>query len=462
LIAGGVGGGIMLLGVAFVVAILIMTREPTQEPRLAAGTRQDSQPRVPVQPTRATPRRDEQPMPRPREQPAEETKPTARTDPPPMNEGFGQPSKPPVEAKPEKSHWDVEPDPAEASFKGPFSTGFLKIPFGMELAYPTGPSPYVAAIPANIGNDGVGYVFDLRTLKQVGKPLRGTFSVFSEASLSQDGTYLAVKDNDKGTNALDIYSVATGRSVSFQLDQRPDIYVNAFDFVGKDRLFTTKQEGKFPSDDVPVTCQVWDLATGQVLAEYIHPGLFNRRFECFTPGRRYLISEEVDTIKGYWLVAREVATGKIVGEFEFQHKTDKWGGGCGMAVSPDGKELALLWRVGERPDTWGRIRVWDLATKKQVCDHHLGYTPNHLDSLAFAGGDRSIQWLPDGSGWLVCDHLVVSCKNGMIVNRIPPEPTDTTGMVQHRFLDVNMCSQLEGRHEKKLSLIKLDGMPKKN
>src|SRR5205085_9739567 len=132
--------------------------------------------------------------------------------------------------------------------------------------------------------------------------------------------------------------------------------------------------------------QVWDANTGKEVTRFEVDLVFHWKWGAISPGGKYLALEKTETLSGYQLLAFDLETGKRVGEVEFQGKKDTWGQACGMSFSPDGKELAMVWRLAKKPDTWGHLMVFEVETGKKVADHTLGYAMKDMD-LALSMGN---------------------------------------------------------------------------
>jgi hypothetical protein len=336
-----------------------------------------------------------------------------------------EPAKPAHEA--EEAKWEVNPDPGPEFAKGPCNLKTL-IDFKGPLVYSTAPSsPYVALAPAKATN--VMVVVDLRTMKQYGAPIAGNFNAFNftNLTLSPDGDYFAARINhDLGAKVptkIAVWSVATGKQIHLlELDPNHIMKLGLIDFRGKDQLFTMKHEHEFPDPSTKSTYQTWDLKTGRVMSEFSTNHVYAARWAGLSPGRRYMIQEETGTVSGYHLLVWDLDTGKNVGDIEFQGKKDKWGSAAGFAFSPDGEQVAMLWWQSEKPKRWGRLLCFDVKTGKKVHDYPIGYAFPHLDSVAGVGGTRSIQWIPDNSGWLLFCHVLIDRKTGTVLGKLAPEP----------------------------------------
>jgi WD40 repeat protein len=321
--------------------------------------------------------------------------------------------------------WDVQLDPTPAPIKGPFDTKTsLPVAFMGRTVYSTQPSPFVALTPAKTKD--TLQVYDLRTMKEVGKPIQAKLD-HDGLTLSPDGAYLAGRVRGQQP-AVEVWSVAEGKSLrTIPLAEKGPLNVPLLEFVGKGKLITEKDWNSEP------VYQVWDVESGKEDLTFSYTLEFHPKWGGVSPGGRYLVMEQTGTLIGYHLVAFDLKAGKKVGDFEFQGKKDQWGQACGLSFSPDGTELAMVWRLKNK-DCWGRIWVWDVKTGKQLFNHAIGNELKWMDSLWFNGGVRTFQWTPDGSGWLLFGHLLIDHDTGAVVGKLGPEP-NSLGPMERRFLD---------------------------
>jgi hypothetical protein len=327
--------------------------------------------------------------------------------------------------------WKLKPDPAPepAAGKPQNSTGAIPLAPGLarvELA--PAPAPFVAVTPG--GKRGTGQplagdqvrVYDLRTLQPLGPAFPVPTDFGETLVLAPDGRHLAARA--KGAHAtVEVWSAETGKSVrKIDVDADPKRFAFPVQFVAKDRLLTMCHDARHPDPGQKTVYQVWDVTTGKELVKFETDLVYDWRWGAISPGGRYLVVEKTETVTGYQLLAWDLTTGEQVAEVEFQPKAEAWGIGSGVAFSPDGKELAVVWWQ-RKPDQWGRVRVFDVATGKKVADHALGFAMKSMDSLGKSGiSGRALAWLPDGSGWLVHGHLLVDRKTGAVTGKLGPEP----------------------------------------
>jgi WD40 repeat protein len=359
--------------------------------------------------------------------------------------------------EPEPVSWQVQPDPASAKVQLPADLKTaIPIKFMGRTLFPTLPSPFVALTPRESKDELV--VYDLRQLKPAGVPLKIKPDTFVAShgllSLSPDGNRLATVVRGANQPTLEVFSFATGKSQRrITVDDAPKMRIGFIDFVANDRLITGQHESDHPDSETTTTYQIWDLGTGKELAKWSHDLVFDRRWATLSPGGNYLVMEHTQGRKGYFILFWDLATGQLAGRMEFQAPDEPWGQAGGLAFSPDGQELAMLWRLN-KPDCWGRLMVFDVTTGKKVLDHKLDKLIPQIESLWHHGGTKSLQWIPDRSGWLLFGHLLIDRAQGTVLGKIPPEP-DTISPLDRRFLDRDHVTGIEGRFKPNFVILTL-------
>jgi WD40 repeat protein len=218
-------------------------------------------------------------------------------------------------------------------------------------------------------------------------------------ALSPDGKALVVSDADEGDNAVQLWDLASRRSVRLLTGHKRAVWCVAFAPSG--RVFATgsgdntiklwdiakkEQLREFQHDTVVISVAfspdgklmaasngdsvlVWDLATGQKAAQLSQACRVR-----FSPNGNLLATSSGDTVR-LW----DVATWQNMATMKGQ-KTDV----LGMAFSPDGRNLATR-------DGGGTLWLWDLAQKPVVIASSRGHTPTTPPS--FAG---IVTFSPDG------------------------------------------------------------------
>jgi hypothetical protein len=346
--------------------------------------------------------------------------------------------------------WHLEPDPLPVAVMGPAdpSASIAIAGFGGQVLFPTRPSDFVALNPPGGKELAPFQVYDLRTMQPVGRPIAANWKAdgpYDRLALSPDGAYFAARVKGHPPT-VEVWSVVTGdRLNGLQVGADRRWSVVAVDFLGKDRLLVVTSTNEFGMSG-EATYQTWDVAAGKKVAELSCDVVYNRKWCALSPGGRYLVQEKRARGGGQHLLLWEPAAGKLVADVEFLREKEP-GNAAGLAFSPDGEEVALLWRVGKRPDVWGRLLCWDVRTGRKVVDHPIGFGWRQIDAIWEDGG--TIQWCPDRSGWLVFGHLLVDHDSGAVVWRFPPEPHHSGDFMPRRFLDRDHVTTEDGVLDKR-------------
>jgi hypothetical protein len=161
---------------------------------------------------------------------------------------------------------------------------------------------------------------------------------------------------------------------------------------------------------------------------------------------------EKTELYSYRLLAWDLTTGQEAGEAEFQGGHEPWGQACGMAFSPDGKQLALVWRLG-RKDLFGHVVVFDVAQGRTIATVPLDYTMKSIGlTMQISRGRASLQWTPGGDAWLLLGHLLVDSKTGASIGRIGREPKNTWEVQPRGFLGPNFLTDIvDQSHQQQLT-----------
>jgi hypothetical protein len=359
--------------------------------------------------------------------------------------------------------WAVGPDPAPLQVAGPFDlTTSIPVPPLADVIYPTAPSPFVAVTSGSQG-PGALRVYDLRTMKPLGEPIPVRFDVYSyfHTTLSPDGAFFAAVPktalfNPQEKTTVHVWSVATGRQVHrLPVDRDPKVRAGLVEFAGPDRLLVMSHPSPSPKPGVKVTYTLWDLEKGQPVTQFWEDWAFHWKWGGFSPGHKYMVLADADACR---LSVFELAPGRRAGDFAFQNRDAAEGQVAGICFAPDGTEIALLWRLGRQADLWGRLRVWDVATRQKRFDHPIGHGLKSIDALWAEGGPRTIQWWPARNGWLLFGHLLVDRESGAVVGKVGPEPHAPAEVARRRFLDGDHVTTIESAAdtaEKRLKVIAL-------
>lgn len=295
-----------------------------------------------------------------------------------------------------RAAWDVKADPpaepVQLSVK-PGQSIPLPNPTGMSPLFPTTASAFVA-----VGQNGAATdtreVWDLRTFQRAGS-IRGKIgnSGTGPVRLSPDGRYLAltVPDTDPD-RAIEVWSFADGK-LAQRIEPKPrPKKIIAFDFLADGGLVVVQEAA------LGKVLQGYDIKTGKILWHQALPAGFHDGGFGVSPGRKYAAF-----MADKHLTIVEAGKGTVAGKAPFD------GLPGALVFSPDGAELAG-WFFSP-PGM--RLVVWDVTKGEIVVDHKLLCAPNFpAPGWTDGGGQRSIDWLPDGSAWMLAGHALVNRKDG--------------------------------------------------
>ena len=282
------------------------------------------------------------------------------------------------------------PDPPIEYKKGKISIQFPRFADGKAAS---GPSNFLMLHNREGGNE-VRAVIDLRSGNFIGKPLEGKLDTFFSADIfSSDGRYFAARLSDLKETKVGVWSFATGKlEREFELARE---YANfELAFGGTHQLVTAVDK-----DYHTVEIAVRDIKTGKTikdwtLAEQSSERLARKSLLC-SPGGKYLLF-----VMGKRLVVVDIASGEGVGEVLLDENPYD----CeGMAFSPDGHLLALLYRASNGP----RLLVIEFPTGKVLLNHQYNSSLEH-----FSYDGPVLDWVPDKSAIVYQGHLLIDPQSG--------------------------------------------------
>lgn len=319
--------------------------------------------------------------------------------------------------------WAASADPSTAPADGP-KEAWAAIALGgppRKVIYPLLPGP-VAAVPPKAPkgqkDEAALRVYDLRTGRPVGKSFDAKIAAGEHAALAADGSYLAFRPAGReNPHTVNVIDTATGESVRRIEAGRDKEWSLPIAFVGPGRLLTQTHEGQNPDFTEKTEYKLWDVKTGDLLSEFAFDLVWTPTSVGISPGGKYIVFRLAKTQLGQRLVVTEIATGKVVGDISFVGKDEPFGGSAGVEFSPDGKELAVLWHyLGKKKGGYGKVLVFDAATGKKLASHDLADVSG-VDTGS-KGGLEAIQWVPDGSGWLLFGSLLIDRQTGKELGRV--------------------------------------------
>src|SRR5262249_17953962 len=236
--------------------------------------------------------------------------------------------------------------------------------------------------------------------------LAGKIECKDPVALSPDGTQFACVVPAR-LNAVDVWSIPTGQAKRLNVHPTP-VFLDLVEFVAPGKLLTCNTGGGGKK-----LFSILNVATGQAEGEVTGPGLFEGGSAAFSPGGAFPAGAPPVGLDVFYLQARALVGAKALPR--------QPGAGplfCrGLAFAPSGGELAGVFQV----DTHSRILVWDVARGDVVADHAFPQNfQTALPHAAFYRG-KKIDWLADGSGWLVYGQAIIDRASGASLTTLPTE-----------------------------------------
>ncbi len=347
--------------------------------------------------------------------------------------------------------WVATIDPPSTALTGPTSSwaAISVVSPPKKTLFPFLPSPYAVLYPkaakGQKNADGLMQVYDLRTGSATGKPFVLKLATGEHAALALDGSCLVGRvPGRENPHTLEVIDTATGQSIRRIEAGHGKEWTHVIAFIGPDRLLTKTHEAQNPDWGEKTEYKVWNVRTGELLSQFAFDLVGAPLWLGLSGGGKYIVFQIGRTLLGNRLVTIEIATGKAVGDFIVVDKNEAQGGSQGIVFSPDGKEFAMLWRVGKK-DFWGKVMVFDATNGKRLATHDLAdMTGIETD---FHGGLDSIQWIPDGSGWLIYGVLLIDRKTGKELGRL-----DAKKFAYRRFVGPQQVTMFKGGPDPSVSI----------
>ena len=216
---------------------------------------------------------------------------------------------------------------------------------------------------ASAGIDGTVRLRDVRTGRELGKPLRGHNGTVAGVAFSPDGRTLASAGWDA---TVRLWDVRTGRQLGEPLRGHNGTVAGvAFSPDGR----------TLASAGWDATVQLWDVRTGRQLGEPLSGHTGGVRSVAFSPDGRVLASGSWDETVRLWDVRGRRALGRLGAHSDV----------FSVAFSRDG----TLASAG-----WDGVRLWDVRGRRQLGKLLRGHT-GAVASVAFSGDGRALA----SAGW---------------------------------------------------------------
>lgn len=280
-------------------------------------------------------------------------------------------------------------------------------------------------------------VHDARTYKPV-RQLTEAYEPQALRVLSADGSCFAAgsKSPNQQETGVTVWSTETGQRL---LDVPPvkEAFVDVMVFHGNTHLLVGGRHDR--------AIHVWDIRNQKIVGQLTVPDMrvdadklaFSPDGKSFAgPVHDKLVISEVATNR---VAATATPPAEVIGRPDLAKPTDPifvYAWTRGLAFSPDSSELALF---STHPDP--RLLVWTV-NGKLVLDLAVP-RPRYI------GHQNTLEWLPDGSGWLVNGNLVDRASRRVVVSIRVPFATD----VLPHVLDKNRVIGVFGEERERLQTI---------
>lgn len=352
--------------------------------------------------------------------------------------------------------WTARPDPLPFTMEvGTLSTKEIHVGKTGAVVFPTTMSPFACVVlPAAKNMPHELKMIDLRRLQQVGQTLKLDKVDPRQVHVSPWGDAIAMVDGKAEKPTVNVWSFEGDKPMKSVVVHDSKIAIEALDFVGKGQILTVKELRNVAKVDFRRLWEVRDIDSGKLVTTIQFQLEYDPRWISFSPGRKYLAMEESNN-DGYTLLIWDLTTGKLAGKIPLQTRKEQFGI-CGhISFSPDGKEAALLWKLGENVPA--KIMRFDIEKGVKKGEHVLGPEVKPSEPGFLVGGMRTFQFLPDGRGWMLSGHQIVERESGKVVWKVANAPGYKLNTADRRFADGYHVTTLGEKKfgDKNLTLITL-------
>ena len=269
-------------------------------------------------------------------------------------------------------------------------------------------------------------------------------------ALSPDGKWVACRHRGK-TTTMQYRGPFAKQAVNYECKQDAGWVIGEVEFAAAGRIVVMMQNRENASVDSEMRFIVYDAEQGKQLCAGSTPRLFHPCYSSFSPGGNYMAmmiqSDEGSNFLGFW----DLRTGKQAGAIDLEASDGMYG----ISFSPDGEKVTLLFETPNGAGLqWGRVGTCKLADRAKVHDHALANDQVKITQNGHhLGGKGTLQWLPDGGGWLVLGYLVMDRDTGKIVGEIARPEKNDTGVIERVFRGNDQATDVRGWVGRDLTVI---------
>ena len=290
-------------------------------------------------------------------------------------------------ASPTPVAFPLDPDPVNISWD---KLPKIKLAAGSDFDYPQAGTSIVA-VRDLIGGAYTSTSWDLATGKSIGQ-IKGLPISVGERSMSPDGQILAVLDGPRKN--VQIWSFVEGKMTLTIPVEQGTAMVNDMACLSSSRVltYTLTQNGT----SFVKQWKLYDATTGQLLKSQNHEKSIDLNSVAVSFGGKYFASSELNegtTI--YRTETLEAAATLPMPALPYATPS-------GAAFNAAGDQLSVVW-TDSKTTLISTTKLADGSVSEISVPGHLTLSP--ITGQTYSG--PAIEWLPDGTGWLLFGRTIV-------------------------------------------------------
>ncbi len=322
-------------------------------------------------------------------------------------------------ASPNRSQWQVSPDSGAIGLVKAAKN--LAIPVTvkysmLQTVIPEAASPFVGVFQQ--ASPAILFCYDIRSGRRTGQ-VEVADGYVQRICLAPDGRSVAWFK--PGQKAVHVSATAGAKSVTEIELSAQFASINYLAFAAPSRLLIGEANEQRMS--------VWDTKKVKKLCEFPLPAGADENTIALSPGGNYVA---VAARGGASIQIHDVRNGAVAGTLAMPDSD----AAAGMRASPhsvafslDGTEIAALFSEGS---TSG-LALWSITDGSLIKSHRFSQSLNLIvGGVGYEG--PSLQFLPDGKGWLLFGRMVVDRQLGEVVWVEPTDVGSLTSRTRRRVL----------------------------
>lgn len=285
----------------------------------------------------------------------------------------------------------LEPDPVSISWAAPPQ---IKLAPGSDLEYPLNGSP-VFSVRDLVDGTYTLTSWNLATGQSIGQ-VKGLPITAGKRSLSPDGKIIAVLDGPRKN--VEIWSYESGKLIQTIAVEQGTATVNDVACLSSSRVLTytlTRNGTSFVKE-----LKLFDVTTGKLLKTQNPETPIDLNSLCVSFGGKYFVCSEISDGTTIYRTETLEEAARLPGP-ALDLATPS-----GAAFNASGDQLSVAWS-----DTEVTVIVTTKLADGSVSEVSV---PGHLTLSPITGqayGGPGIEWLPDGSGWVLFGRTIVDAAS---------------------------------------------------